>query len=228
MPCELFLATIGYIPFAPFSLPVFVQDHVARAEQHISGIRRHLEEQQQQEGHQRRHKITFKLVVQTKVDILEGVDVVSAADTGGGKQASEEARSGGGGGESGNGERAESGAVDQSTGEFDAIVNGVKSGQLRALLIRKIRATKWGALGHTCARVRMATLSMGGLQEVEVLGEGSFGVVSATRHSTLGGSFAIKKLKEVRGGRSLVVVVVDGGGVTERKEAEKHRRTDGT
>lgn len=110
-------------------------------------------------------------------------------------------------------ERRVSGIVNPGVGEFDAVVRGVKPGQLRSLFVSNLRRRRSGELPKICVQVRMATLSLAGseeeprrmipmmigpLEEGEVLRAGSFGVVTAARHGILGERLAVKRLKEVR------------------------------
>lgn len=95
--------------------------------------------------------------------------------------------------------------VGDTVDKFDPIVKGHKAGQLRKLHIKNLRQSKVGGFGDICTAVRIAQAGLGGsgkdagvLEEGEVLGEGSFGIVNVGRHSVLAGDFAVKMLKEVR------------------------------
>ncbi|CAM9511466.1 unnamed protein product [Ectocarpus sp. 13 AM-2016] len=96
--------------------------------------------------------------------------------------------------------------IDVGHGDFGRIVKGAQPGQLRAAFITKVRQRRAVAVGEACALVQAAGVALerseGGvgerspLQEIGIIGEGSFGIVSGATHSFLPGEFAVKRLKE--------------------------------
>ncbi|CAN0390832.1 unnamed protein product [Ectocarpus sp. 12 AP-2014] len=96
--------------------------------------------------------------------------------------------------------------IDVGHGEFGRIVTGAQPGQLRAVFITNVRQRRAVAVGEACALVQAAGVALGGsegvvgerspLQEIGIIGEGSFGIVSGATHSFLPGEFAVKRLKE--------------------------------
>lgn len=77
----------------------------------------------------------------------------------------------------------------------------MRPGDLKALFVRNLRkATDSVSCKGACA-VRAAKIGLledSQLEDVDVLGEGGFGTVSAVRHAVLPGEFALKTLREVR------------------------------
>lgn len=78
-------------------------------------------------------------------------------------------------------------------------------GQLRQAFLKNLRRSKVGSFGDICVAVRVAQAALGGnevddgdLQRGDALGQGSFGIVWACRHTVLQGDFAVKMLKPVR------------------------------
>lgn len=81
-----------------------------------------------------------------------------------------------------------------------------RPGDLKALFVRNLRMEKdngahKGAGAVSAAKVALLEDPCGGprqLEEVDVLGAGGFGTVSAVRHAVFPGEFALKTLREVR------------------------------
>lgn len=95
--------------------------------------------------------------------------------------------------------------VTPEAGCIEDCVNRVKPGDLRALHIENLRKCHMGSLESLSCAVRKArdalcgNLETGFLQEeADVLGEGVFGTVRGARHTIFPGSFALKRLKQVR------------------------------
>ncbi|CAM9436192.1 unnamed protein product [Ectocarpus sp. 8 AP-2014] len=96
--------------------------------------------------------------------------------------------------------------IDVGHGDFGRIVKGAQPGVLRAAFITNVRQRRAVAVGEGCALVQAARVALGGsegcvgarspLQEIGIIGEGSFGIVSGATHSFLPGEFAVKRLKE--------------------------------